>query len=115
MLEIVIRACKNLPFVQSKGDFMPTNATESVLSGTRLSMSETARACGGVAVSTVWRWTLKGVRGVRLRSVHLGGRRFVLRSDLEAFLAAVNGEADDAARLGGLLTDDARTGEGGEA
>lgn len=85
---------------------MQNRPTDPILSDARLTMAETARACGGVAVSTVWRWTLKGVRGVRLRTVHLGGRRYVLRSDLDAFLAAING---------GALTADGDRAEGGAA
>lgn len=38
-------------------------------------------------VSTVWRWILHGVDGRKLRSVKIGGRRYVLAEDLEAFLA----------------------------
>ena len=38
-------------------------------------------------VSTIWRWVLKkGVRGRRLRSIHVGGQRYVLRCDLDKFL-----------------------------
>jgi len=40
----------------------------------------------GVNLATVWRWTLHGVRGRKLRSIHVGGRRFVLAADLEEFL-----------------------------
>jgi len=43
-----------------------------------------------VYVATVWRWTLHGVRGHRLRTFHIGGRRFVREADLDAFLAALN-------------------------
>ena len=39
---------------------------------------------------TIWRWVLRGVRGHRLRSFHVGGRRYVTRKDLEAFLSAIN-------------------------
>ncbi|MAC55136.1 MAG: hypothetical protein CME31_21565 [Gimesia sp.] len=35
---------------------------------------------------TVWRWTIQGVKGRRLKTVQIGGRRYVLQSDLEAFL-----------------------------
>lgn len=45
-----------------------------------------------VHVATVCRWTLHGVRGQRLRTVRIGGRRFVLTRDLDAFLAALNQE-----------------------
>lgn len=47
-------------------------------------------------VSTIWRWLLHGVRGTRLRSVRVGGRRFVLESDWLAFSAALNSDLADA-------------------
>ena len=42
-----------------------------------------------VHISTVWRWAQRGCRGPRLRLVRAGGT-FVLRADLERFLAAIN-------------------------
>lgn len=39
---------------------------------------------GRPAVSTVWRWT-RGVRGVCLESVVIGGRRFTSREALQRF------------------------------
>jgi hypothetical protein len=36
---------------------------------------------------TIWRWVLHGARGRRLRSIHVGGRRFILVKDLEDFLS----------------------------
>ena len=39
-----------------------------------------------VHVATVYRWTLQGVRGKRLRSFLIGGRRYVALADLEHFL-----------------------------
>ncbi len=41
-------------------------------------------------VPTLHRWISKGVRGHRLKSVMIGGRRMVLIEDLEHFLAALN-------------------------
>ena len=51
----------------------------------RLSLRAVAHEVG-VHLATVWRWTLSGVRGRRLRAIRVGGRRYVLRRDLEAFL-----------------------------
>jgi len=39
-----------------------------------------------VHVATVYRWTLQGVRGKRLKSFLIGGRRYVAQADLEHFL-----------------------------
>jgi hypothetical protein len=46
----------------------------------------------GVNASTAWRWALKGVRGHRLETSIVGGRRFVTRAQWEAFEAALNGK-----------------------
>jgi len=40
----------------------------------------------GVSISTVSRWVSSGVRGRVLRSILIGGRRYVLREDLDHFL-----------------------------
>ena len=47
-------------------------------------------------VSTIWRWLLHGVRGVKLRSIRVGGRRFILESDWRAFDTALNVDLTDA-------------------
>ncbi len=70
----------------------------------RLSMRAVAREAD-VHITTVWRWTLKGVRGKRLPSFLVGGRRYVLRSELARFMHS--GEpcepSGDAARASALL------------
>jgi transposase len=38
-------------------------------------------------ISTVWRWTLRPVRGRLLKTSRIGAQRYVEREDLEAFLA----------------------------
>ena len=57
-----------------------------------LTLAEAAEAVG-VNPSTVSKWTLHGVGGVRLRSLKVGGRRRVTPGDLAAFVAALNGAA----------------------
>jgi hypothetical protein len=54
-----------------------------------------------VNVSTVYRWTNEGCKGVRLRYVTLASKRFTTREWLAEFFAAMNGQ--DAA------TEDARS------
>jgi len=44
-----------------------------------------------VHVATVWRWVLHGVRGRKLASIHVGGRRYITRSDLDTFLREGSG------------------------
>lgn len=53
-----------------------------------LSMKEAADLLK-VHISTVWRWDQSGVRGHKLPTVVVGGRRFVVRDDLMAFLAKI--------------------------
>lgn len=49
--------------------------------------------------ATVWRWLLRGVKGHRLESTLVGGRRFVRSSSLKAWLAAINHSSPDAAQI----------------
>jgi len=73
----------------------------SILDEPKYTMAEAARRVG-VHVATIFRWKLKGVRGHKLPTVVIGGRRYVLQKDLDAFLAALNehriGDDDDAER-----------------
>jgi hypothetical protein len=57
----------------------------SILDSERYTLREAAQRLN-VHVASVWRWVLHGVRGRKLPTVLIGGRRFVLRRDLEAFL-----------------------------
>ena len=43
-------------------------------------------------VATVWRWCSRGVRGVRLESLVIGGTRLVTQDAIDRFLAATNGK-----------------------
>lgn len=51
----------------------------------RLTLNEVAKRLK-VHIATVYRWTLQGVRGRRLSSFLIGGRRYITLSDLEWFL-----------------------------
>jgi hypothetical protein len=44
-------------------------------------------------LSTVWRWCLRGIRGVKLRTVIVGGRRYTTREYLNDFVAHLNAPA----------------------
>ena len=61
--------------------------TSALLDSPRLSINEAARRLG-VHPSSLWRWILTGTRGRKLRTFLVGGRRYILVADLEAFLAA---------------------------
>ena len=43
-------------------------------------------------VATVWRWCLRGVRGVKLESLVVGGVRYTSHEAIERFLARLNGQ-----------------------
>lgn len=51
----------------------------------RLTLNQVASRLN-VHVATIYRWTLRGVRGRRLPSFLIGGRRYVALPDLEQFL-----------------------------
>ena len=52
----------------------------------RLTIHEVARQLN-VHISTVFRWSFRGVRGRRLKSFLIGGRRYVDADDLTRFLS----------------------------
>lgn len=62
----------------------------------RLTLNEVAKRLK-VHVATVYRWTLQGVRGRRLPSFFIGGRRYVTLSDLEWFIQPKNQPASEGA------------------
>ena len=51
-----------------------------------LTPTETAKLLG-VHVATVYRWLYGGVRGRKLKSVLVGGRRRIITADLDEFLS----------------------------
>lgn len=55
----------------------------------RYTLNEIGNLCK-VHVSTVWRWCLNGVRGRKLRSVIIAGRRYVMKDDFDDFIAGMN-------------------------
>lgn len=64
-------------------------------SETLLSLTDAANTLPGRPnVTTVWRWRNRGVRGVRLETICLGGRRFTSREALSRFFAATTAAAD---------------------
>jgi len=48
----------------------------------------------GVNVSTVWRWAKRGVRGIRLETIMIGGIRYTSVEALQRFFAATTAVSD---------------------
>ncbi len=62
-----------------------------LVSETRISLNQLAHE-QGVALSTCWRWCLRGIKGHLLESVSVGGRKFTTREAFARFIARTNGE-----------------------
>jgi hypothetical protein len=70
-------------------------ATISLESGQLLSLAEAARTLPGRPdPSTLWRWRTRGIRGSRLSTVLVGGRRFVSRQALTDFVERLTKATD---------------------
>lgn len=69
----------------------------------RLSLTELARR-EGVAVSTCWRWALKGVRGVKLETFNLGAKRMTTYPAFCRFAAGTTAAAAPAGTSAHLRT-----------
>src|SRR5262245_29296010 len=69
-----------------------------------LTLNHAARTLpgGGVHVSTIHRWRLRGVRGVRLETLMRGGVRYTSTEALERFFGAITVSAGG--ELPNLLT-----------
>lgn len=59
----------------------------------RMSITELARR-EKVAVSTAWRWMLRGCRGHRLETFAVGGKRYTTAEAFSRFVAATNGQSN---------------------
>ncbi len=66
-----------------------------VESETVITLSEACRLIppSGVSPATMARWIQRGVRGAKLATIVIGGRRFTSREAISGFIAAQN--ADD--------------------
>ncbi len=47
-------------------------------------------------ISTVWRWTMRSVRGRKLSRFYIGARAYILREDLDTFLNGTGASEDTA-------------------
>ena len=56
---------------------------------------------GSPHFSTLWRWYQRGIRGTRLETVIVGGRRFTSREAIKRFIARTTAARDGHHRQGG--------------
>lgn len=70
---------------------MPATLTESARDAVTLTQAVDF-VPGRPNISTLWRWATKGVRGIRLATVIIGGRRMVTPRALEDFLQRLNAD-----------------------
>jgi hypothetical protein len=52
----------------------------------------------GVSVSTVWRWKMRGLKGTRLETFTVGGRRYTSREAFSRIIGAVRARQCQTAR-----------------
>ena len=60
-----------------------------LLTEPRISLNQLARE-QNVALSTVWCWCLRGIKGHRLESFSVGGKKFTTVEAFRRFVAATN-------------------------
>jgi Protein of unknown function (DUF1580) len=74
-----------------------------------LTFAEAARELPGKpSPCTLWRWRSRGIRGVKLKTVLRGGRRFVSRQQLADFIEATTNRGaarDEPVRNAGATTE----------
>src|SRR5689334_23194438 len=68
-----------------EGSTMIDSTTEELLSLAEASKTVPGKNGHGVNPSTVWRWALRGVGGVRLEVLRLGGRTCTSKQALQRF------------------------------
>ncbi len=70
----------------------------NLLAESRLSLAELARR-EGVSVSTAWRWTLRGVRGITLESFSIGAKRVTTDEAFCRFVSATTAAAQNRTQI----------------
>ena len=69
--------------------------TATLIEPDRMTVNQLARR-EGVHAATCWRWMQHGIRsGIKLRSIRVGGRRYITEADWLAFSAALNADLAD--------------------
>jgi hypothetical protein len=80
-------------------------STETVVTLTQATRHVPSRRQGAkTAVSTVWRWAMRGIRGVKLETLMVGGRRCTSTEALQRFYERVTAATDGTACPSSLST-----------
>lgn len=70
-----------------------------------LTMAQAAHSLPGhPSICTLWRWRLRGVRGVKLETLAIGGRRYTSAEALERFIERTTAAADGPPSVFTILT-----------
>jgi len=74
-------------------DLARSRALQNLAHDRPMSLPDAAAYLGRITgqkphVSTIWRWCLKGCKGVRLESICIGGKRFVTAAAIDDFIDA---------------------------
>lgn len=68
--------------------------TIDLMSDELLTLPQFCKLAGGVNLSTAHRWRMRGIRGIKLQCLRIGGKRFVTRRAAEEFIAAITHAVD---------------------
>lgn len=66
--------------------------TSNLLTETKIRLNLLAHE-QDVALSTCWRWCIRGIRGIRLESFNVGAKKFTTREAFVRWVALTNGES----------------------
>lgn len=66
---------------------------QALLREQRLPVTAAGREIFRVSPVTAWRWALRGVGGIKLESIKIGGTRYTSREACQRFLERLNGVA----------------------
>ena len=74
----------------SKREYDMITLDEDLLTLRQAAQLIPSRSGRPIDVSSIWRWTLRGIKGKRLESVSLGGQKYTSRQALARFVSAIN-------------------------
>ena len=95
MLSFVVRRVLICFLASPQNESGTATMTTNDIETDRMTVNALARR-EGVHSATCWRWMQHGIRsGIKLRSIRVGGRRYITEADWLAFSAALNADLAD--------------------